>query len=92
MTRDKVFLAAVQSGLGLLGSVYCRLLERGGMPDVYEIVVRAAQIPEEAIPMDVATAAREFVEYATRNVLSTRTPEWYLDWLDSWPADARPKW
>lgn len=90
MNKSKVFFGAVQvvvAGLSM------------GVRGKVDVLVRAGEIPEDAIPNDVAAAAMGFVEYAADRVVGETVfkrriepPDWYRDWLDSLPEVARPVW
>ena len=90
MQRDKQFVAIVQTGAlvqEMHGLVVDRMVPRRR---AVAVVARATEIPEEAMPLDVAEAANAFLDYAFARGGYTEPPEWYATWLDS--LAVRPSW
>ena len=91
MNRHAAFVQAVSAG-AVVHTIAVHLRESGFGPryerkndrDVIDLVARACQIDEAAIPRDVSGAARQFVLYA---IGEESEPEWYETWRDSAGVD-----
>ena len=90
MNRHAAFVAIVQTGAlvqELHGLVVDRMVPRRR---AVAVVARATEIPEEAIPQDVAEAAGAFLDYAFARAAHGEAPEWYAIWRES--LLVRPSW
>jgi hypothetical protein len=85
MLRDRAFVAAVQTGMQCFMALKLRVCNDDGGCEyarrAVDGVVLAASLPEHAIPQDVATAAKEFVEWQLDRP-DHEGPPWYEGWRD----------
>jgi hypothetical protein len=76
--------AVVQETMMYVVAQVGRELPRVSNRDVLDIVGRATEIPEYALPEDTTSAARHFLSYALG---IDGAPRWYVTWRESEGSD-----